>query len=352
MFGGTEGNHSDMSALVLQQEVTLLSKPIAAKLDHALCIEEDYSAKYGPRADIVESLRKYAMVKVNHAWKSISQNGLDEAVKLCDRALIADDHCLDALLVKAVVYRLKGSEDFVAVQRDSAKILYPEIDFDQRIKQIMQGVAPVSEVAYGLRQALMVIQTRVELLRWDLQRGNLQHGNVDRMLEHIDRIYPATADATKLIEQLQGEQVQTPRERSRTNKTVLMAEDNDELRTAIVLWLQERGWHVLDAADAETVLQLVESYDSDIDVAILDWDLPQVADASPREKFSSIKLARKLKNLHADIKMLFISGWRPGDIEGFSLEEFLQEGHVFLLKPSSFEELENQLQNLMKSGVK
>ena len=60
-------------------------------------------------------------------------------------------------------------------------------------------------------------------------------------------------------------------------KRILIAEDEESIRTFVVINLERAGYSVVQAEDGEQALRLFDAYDGDFDVAILDIMMPQIS---------------------------------------------------------------------------
>ena len=56
--------------------------------------------------------------------------------------------------------------------------------------------------------------------------------------------------------------------------TILIADDETEIRELLRLYLEKVGYHVLEAADGQSALSLLEQ--EEIDMALLDIMMPKV----------------------------------------------------------------------------
>ena len=56
--------------------------------------------------------------------------------------------------------------------------------------------------------------------------------------------------------------------------TILIADDEAEIRELLRLYLEKDGYHVLEAADGQSALSLLEQ--EEIDMALLDIMMPKV----------------------------------------------------------------------------
>ncbi len=60
-------------------------------------------------------------------------------------------------------------------------------------------------------------------------------------------------------------------------KRILIAEDEESIRTFVVINLERAGYSVVQAEDGEQALRLFDAYEGDFDVAILDIMMPQIS---------------------------------------------------------------------------
>jgi len=81
--------------------------------------------------------------------------------------------------------------------------------------------------------------------------------------------------------------------------TVLIVEDEGLVRCDAAETLRDAGLDVLEAADAEQALALVDGRD-DIAVLFTDIDMPG--------GMNGLELARRVRRLHPDIRLLLTSG--------------------------------------------
>ena len=117
---------------------------------------------------------------------------------------------------------------------------------------------------------------------------------------------------------------------------VLIVEDEEDLRGTARMLLEERGYGVLEATDAETACRLLADDAAPIGVLFADLILPG--------GMSGIELAREARRLRPDIRVLLTSGYTKDMLEqhGVGAEEF-----EFLLKPYSTDRLAARLARLV-----
>ena len=88
-------------------------------------------------------------------------------------------------------------------------------------------------------------------------------------------------------------------------ETILVAEDQPELRWMICQFLQERGYSVLEAKDGRDAVELAEQYNSVIDVVLTDVVMPFLRGP---------EVARRISASRPQIKVIFMSGYTEGEV--------------------------------------
>jgi PAS domain S-box-containing protein len=100
--------------------------------------------------------------------------------------------------------------------------------------------------------------------------------------------------------------------------TVLLVEDEEGIRVATKRILAGAGYSVIDTAGSAEALMAFELRDSPIDLLLTDVVLPQM---------SGIELAREIKSLNRDLRVLYMSGYpqevidSQGELDGPLLEK-------------------------------
>ncbi|MFN3681738.1 MAG: ATP-binding protein, partial [Nitrospira sp.] len=84
------------------------------------------------------------------------------------------------------------------------------------------------------------------------------------------------------------------------HETILLVEDDDAVRTLASFILQECGYHVLEAHDGETALQVADNYEGTIHLLVTDIRLP---------KHNGPQLAQMLRQRRPTMKVLYVSGF-------------------------------------------
>jgi signal transduction histidine kinase len=120
-------------------------------------------------------------------------------------------------------------------------------------------------------------------------------------------------------------------------QTVLLAEDEAEVRAVAREFLTSAGYRVLTAENGEQALQIAE-HDSTIDILVTDVVMPRMRGP---------ELARRLNRLKPELKVVYVSGYlEPDESDG----DFLEEA-FFVSKPFSREMLLNQIGEALRKPV-
>jgi CheY-like chemotaxis protein len=118
--------------------------------------------------------------------------------------------------------------------------------------------------------------------------------------------------------------------------TVLLCEDNDNLRDLLCRALQGKGFSVLPTADGREALRLCQNHESTIDLVVSDIVLPGT---NGRELSERICAARP------ETKFLFITGFAE---EFPELHDLIEAGAGILEKPFRTSELLREAEHMLK----
>jgi len=110
-------------------------------------------------------------------------------------------------------------------------------------------------------------------------------------------------------------------EPSQGSETILVVEDDATLREITVKLLQDGGYRVVEAKDAEDALTILAASQPEIDLLLTDVIMPDKSGA---------ELARQAKGFHPNLRSMFMSGY-TGDLVG--RQGVLMEEASFLEKP-------------------
>ncbi len=117
---------------------------------------------------------------------------------------------------------------------------------------------------------------------------------------------------------------------SATAPTILVVEDDAIVRMLIVDVLEELEFQVLEAADAEEALKVVEDSSKVIDLMMTDVGLPDM---------DGKQLATKVRELRPDLPILFASGYAE------SID--VPVGMQVIGKPFSIDQLRDKVKTIL-----
>ena len=121
----------------------------------------------------------------------------------------------------------------------------------------------------------------------------------------------------------------------RGTETVLVAEDNETVRTLACRMLEDLGYRVLAAESADRCVELADGHPGTIDLLLTDVIMPG---RNGRELYDLLKRGRP------ELKALFMSGY-SGDVIG--QHGILDEGVHFLQKPFTGPVLSQQVRRAL-----
>jgi DNA-binding NtrC family response regulator len=112
-------------------------------------------------------------------------------------------------------------------------------------------------------------------------------------------------------------------------------EDEDSVRALVQELLESAGYHVLTASRPADALRLVADHVGELHLLVTDVVMPHMAGPD---------LARHLKGVRPDLKVLYLSGYSPGIVADRGT---LEEGAMFLQKPFSADALERKVREAL-----
>ena len=123
------------------------------------------------------------------------------------------------------------------------------------------------------------------------------------------------------------------------SEMVLVAEDDGDVRETVVAMLNELGYRVLKAKDAQSALTIIES-GMPIDLLLTDVVMPG--------PLKSTELARKARERMPNLAVLFMSGYPQ---KAIARSERLDEEIDLLSKPYSRETLARKVRQALKHAA-
>ncbi|MEJ2634343.1 MAG: PAS domain S-box protein [Calditrichia bacterium] len=98
---------------------------------------------------------------------------------------------------------------------------------------------------------------------------------------------------------------QPERESANGNETILVVEDEEQVRLLICDTLKSLGYHVLDAPDGQQALEICRNYIDDIHLLLTDVVMPGI---------NGVQLAQNCKPLKPEMKVIYMSGYTDDNI--------------------------------------
>jgi signal transduction histidine kinase/CHASE3 domain sensor protein/CheY-like chemotaxis protein len=144
---------------------------------------------------------------------------------------------------------------------------------------------------------------------------------------YLPRALAAAAARTRTVE---------PASVPRGSETVLVVEDDDEVRAIVLAQLAELGYTTVAAADAEAALAIVESAQP-IDLLFTDVVLPGAMRGG--------ELARRTRERRPGLPVLFTSGYTQNSIVH---DGVLDDGALLISKPYRFDRLAEKLREALE----
>ena len=122
---------------------------------------------------------------------------------------------------------------------------------------------------------------------------------------------------------------------TRGSETVLVVEDQEEVRRTAARTLEEEGYRVLQAADGEEALAVLGEKAADVRVVLSDLAMPSVDGRT---------MGERLQEARPGLPVLFMSGYPEEDIRRRGM---LEDGRPFIQKPFSPQDLARRLRELL-----
>ena len=122
-------------------------------------------------------------------------------------------------------------------------------------------------------------------------------------------------------------------------KTVLVVDDEPEIRKLVAAMVTQFGYAVLTADSGDHALTVYKNHRARIELLITDVVAPGM---------SGPMLADKLAVIQPDLKVLYISGYDNTQV----VQKYVVErGHALLSKPFTMEELQIKVEELLSPAV-
>jgi len=118
-------------------------------------------------------------------------------------------------------------------------------------------------------------------------------------------------------------------------ETILVVEDNQEVRELVVQILKKQGYVVLEAQNGQEALSLGHKFKEKIDLLLTDVVMPQISGAD---------LAKALSFLHPEMRVLYMSEYTENEI---AQQGILLPSRQLIRKPFAWETLTEKVRELL-----
>ena len=124
---------------------------------------------------------------------------------------------------------------------------------------------------------------------------------------------------------------------TRACETILLVEDDEQVRVVTCAILRRHGYHVLDAQNGGEAFLISEQHDGPIHLLLTDVVMPRI---------SGPELALRLRPTRSEMRLLYMSGYTESAIDRHGLQ---QGGVAFLQKPLRPDMLLQKLREVLNS---
>jgi CheY-like chemotaxis protein len=104
-------------------------------------------------------------------------------------------------------------------------------------------------------------------------------------------------------------------------ETILLVEDEDQVRRLTRTMLASKGYQVLQAANPAEAFQILGEHQGAIDLVLTDIVMPGM---------NGVELATRVRDVYPEVRVLFMSGYTDNKVLN---QGILAEGAAFLQKP-------------------
>jgi PAS domain S-box-containing protein len=120
------------------------------------------------------------------------------------------------------------------------------------------------------------------------------------------------------------------------NETILVVEDEEEVRKLIARILTKQGYKVLEASQGKEVFSLCEEQGGPIHLMVTDMVMPEM---------TGVELAQHIKQIYPEMKVLYMSGYASDRV---AMEyERVQKGIEFIQKPFTVYRLASKIREVL-----
>ncbi len=229
--------------------------------------------------------------------------------------------CLDKAYCNIGKVNLLPGEYVMLIVSDTGKGMSKEIK-----TKIFEPFFTTKETGNGTGLGLSTVYGIIKQSRGDILVYSEENKGTTFKI-YFPRVRPKKQEITK--------QVIKPPTLRRGKETILLVEDEEEVRTLTARMLKRQGYKVIQANEGQAALTKVENYKGSIDLLLTDVIMPHM---------TGIDLAQHLKRIQSNMKVLFISGHIDSTVAHQGIR---QADFPFLQKPYTFETLHKKISSVL-----
>ncbi len=211
------------------------------------------------------------------------------------------------------------------------------------LSKIFDPFFTTKEQGQGTGLGLSVVYGLVDQLNGSIEVSSLEEGGTsfDIFLPEVSP--PAEISSLEQVDisglnsdNVVTNVIPTPKKTTLSGKTILVVEDESELREILSDTFEAQGMKVMKAADGNEALVVQDEYDGKIDFLLTDVVMPDI---------DGLKLSKLFRNVRPDSDIVYMSGYPfGGDDKNVSLPDDVN----FISKP--FEE--GKLQQILEEALR
>ena len=148
---GSIGTQAQMDQFVSEGKCTRIDKPIPARPDHELWIDQKMQPHYEPFDTAEKTLRQIAESEAERGRLLFVQGDFEQAEKAANTALVADDRLVDPFVIKVAIARRQGNKAKAEGLRQTAMVVSTAGTFDTLLEDLLNKLGPKPAAASGRR---------------------------------------------------------------------------------------------------------------------------------------------------------------------------------------------------------